>query len=82
MVLISDKQLVQELNTFYLWCDTCDFSEEISLLKNKLTCAGAIPFDERSVANTFKYTKARKSPVPDNICSHLLPSCADHLALY
>ncbi len=81
LISMSSLMLLAALfNEFYLRFDTFDFSNDILELTNKLLCTGFTPFDECSVANSFKHSKARKSPVPDNISSHLLSSCAEQLA--
>lgn len=47
-------------------------------MKNALQCTGSPPFNKQSV-KSFKQTKVRKSPRPDNICGCLLHSRAEQL---
>ncbi|XP_049908650.1 uncharacterized protein nek6 isoform X1 [Epinephelus moara] len=59
----SDKQLAQDLNEFYLRFDALDFSNMNSKLKNELHCTGSPPLNERSVIESFKWTKSEKAQV-------------------
>lgn len=79
-----DKQLAQELNKFYLRFDTPGFRDVIQEQKAYLCDSGPTPFDLfdlSAVITTFRHSRARKSPGPDNICSRLLISCASSPAL-
>lgn len=62
----SDKQLADELNSFYLRFDNRDFTDTVNSLKE-------------ITRKYLKHTNKRKSPGPDNICGNVLATCAGQL---
>ena len=75
----SDKQLADELNSFYLRFENRDFTDTVNTLKGITRAPLAFSFDVNSVEKLFRHTKKRKSPGPDNICGYVLTTCAEQL---
>ena len=76
-----DRKLAQTLNEFYLRFDSPTFKDAILEQKNYLKDSAPAPFDLHDVVDTFRHSKVKKSPGPDNIGGHLLSSCAEQLGL-
>ena len=74
-----DRKLAQTLNEFYLRFDSPTFKDAILEQKNYLKDSAPAPFDLHDVVDTFRHSKVKKSPGPDNIGGHLLSSCAEQL---
>ena len=73
-----DRKLAQTLNEFYLRFDSPTFKDAILEQKNYLKDSAPAPFDLHDVVDTFRHSKVKKSPGPDNIGGHLL-LCAKQL---
>ncbi len=79
----SEKELADELNSFFLRFEKHDISDTLNALKNNIRAPPALSLDVRSVEKHFSLTKQRKSPA-DNIW-FLLPvlnSCAASFIIF
>lgn len=76
----SDKQLADELNSFYLRFDNHDFTDTVNKLKDITRAPPAFSFDVKSVEKHFRQINKRKNPGSNGICGHVLAACAEQLS--
>ena len=76
----SDTDFANALNCFYNRFNTSDFSKETQELRLELSDNQHFSVEQKDVEEAFYCTKANKSHGPDNICGHLLKTCAEQLS--